>query len=72
MQLEIGQFRPGVACASVLALGDRDPDRRVVVACALPAAEMMTSAKAVRSRLTATARAVAVALLEEIPGSNGG
>jgi DNA-binding IclR family transcriptional regulator len=72
MQMEIGQFRPGVACASVLALADRDPDRRVVVACALPAAEMMTSAKAVRARLTATGRAVAAALVEELPGPNGG
>jgi hypothetical protein len=33
---------------------------------------MMTSAKAVRARLTATGRAVAAALVEELPGSNGG
>jgi DNA-binding IclR family transcriptional regulator len=72
MQMEIGQFRPGVACASVLAVNDRDPDRRIVVACALPAAEMMTSAKAVRGRLSVIARAVGVAYSEEQPGPNGG
>jgi DNA-binding IclR family transcriptional regulator len=71
MQMEIGQFRPGVACASVLALSDRDPDRRIAVACSLPATEMMTSAKAVRARLSAVARAVA-ACAEEVPGPNGG
>jgi DNA-binding IclR family transcriptional regulator len=67
MHVEIGQFRPGLACASVLAVNDRDPDRRVVVACALPATDMMTSAKVVRSRLSLLARAVAAAHHEEQP-----
>jgi DNA-binding IclR family transcriptional regulator len=59
MHIEIGQFRSGVACAAVLVLPDRDQERRVVVACALPAAEMMTSARVVRARLLATARTLA-------------
>jgi DNA-binding IclR family transcriptional regulator len=55
MQIEIGQFRQGLACAAVLVVTDRDPDRRVALACALPPAELMTSAKVVRTRLLATA-----------------
>jgi DNA-binding IclR family transcriptional regulator len=59
MHIEIGQFRSGVACAAVLMAPDRDLERRVVVACALPAAEMMTSARVVRARLLSTARGLA-------------
>jgi len=59
MQIEIGQFRSGVACAAVLMAPDRDVERRVVVACSLPAAEMMTSARVVRARLLSTARSLA-------------
>ena len=55
--IEIGQFRSGVACAAVLVAPDRDLERRVVLACALPAAEMMTSARVVRARLLTTAAA---------------
>jgi DNA-binding IclR family transcriptional regulator len=64
MQIEIGQFRNGLACAAVLVVGDRDPDRRVVLGCAVPANELMTSARMIRSRLLATARTVAEALRE--------
>lgn len=67
MQIEIGQFRPGLACASVPAVLDRDQDRRVVVACAMPAAELMTTAKVIRTRLAAVARGVAAAYAEETP-----
>jgi DNA-binding IclR family transcriptional regulator len=62
MQLEMGQFRQGVACAAVTVLPDRDMERRLVLACALPAAEMLTSARVVRSKLTAVARGIAEAL----------
>jgi DNA-binding IclR family transcriptional regulator len=65
MQLEINQYRQGVGCAAVLAVADRDPERRVVIACALPAPELMTSAKVVRTRLTASARNVAAVYAEE-------
>ncbi len=67
MQVEVGQFRPGLACAAVQAINDRDQDRRVVVACAMPAAELMTSAKAVRVRLSAVARTVATIYNDESP-----
>jgi DNA-binding IclR family transcriptional regulator len=64
MQIEINQFRNGLACAAVLAVNDRDPERRVVIGCALPAGELMTSARVVRTRLLATAHGVAEALKE--------
>jgi DNA-binding IclR family transcriptional regulator len=69
MQIEIGQFRSGVACAAVLMAPDRDVERRVVVACALPAAEMMTSARVVRARLVTTARSLAEVFAAENSGS---
>ncbi|HEY0697932.1 MAG TPA: IclR family transcriptional regulator C-terminal domain-containing protein, partial [Micromonospora sp.] len=59
MHLEVGQYRQGVACASVLVMPDKDMERRVVLACALPAAEMMTSARVVRAKLLAVARNIA-------------
>jgi len=69
MQLEIGQYRPGLACAAVLVTGDRDVERRVVLACSMPAAELMTSARLVRTKLLTAARAVAELLDNgELPG----
>ncbi|MER5456743.1 IclR family transcriptional regulator C-terminal domain-containing protein [Micromonospora sp. NPDC002389] len=65
MQLELGQFRQGVACAAVLVTPDKDMERRTVLACALPASEMMTSARVVRTKLIATARAIAECLAAE-------
>jgi DNA-binding IclR family transcriptional regulator len=64
MQIEIGQFRQGLACAAVMVVNDRDPDRRVVLSCALPPAELMSSAKVVRTRLLATAHHLATVLAE--------
>jgi DNA-binding IclR family transcriptional regulator len=64
MHIEIGQFRQGLACAAVMVVTDRDPDRRVVLACALPPAELMSSAKVVRTRLLATAHHLATVLAE--------
>lgn len=62
MHLEMGQYRQGLACAAVLVVPDKDMERRVVLACALPAAEMMTSARVVRAKLLTAARAVADAI----------
>jgi DNA-binding IclR family transcriptional regulator len=62
MQIEIGQYRNGVACAAVLVNGDREMERRVVLACSMAAAELMTSARAVRAKLLATARTISDAL----------
>ncbi|HEX2774852.1 MAG TPA: IclR family transcriptional regulator, partial [Micromonosporaceae bacterium] len=44
---------------------DRDMERRVVLACALPAADMMTSARVVRAKLLTAARAIADAIAKE-------
>ena len=65
MQIEINQYRQGVGCAAVLAVADRDPERRVVISCALPAADLMTSAKVIRTRLTTCARSVAAVYADE-------
>ena len=62
MQIEIGQHRPGVAGAAVVVVNDRDPERRVALACALPPAELMASAKVVRTRLLAQAQHIATIL----------
>jgi DNA-binding IclR family transcriptional regulator len=59
MYLELGQFRQGVACAGVIVTPDKDMERRVVLACAVPAAEMMTSARQVRTKLLSVARTIA-------------
>ncbi|MEW2383783.1 IclR family transcriptional regulator C-terminal domain-containing protein [Micromonospora sp. NPDC047707] len=65
MQMELGQYRQGVACAAVLVTPDKDMERRVVLACALPASEMMTSARVVRAKLLTTARTIADSLAAE-------
>lgn len=64
MQLEIGQYRLGVASAAVLVRNDRDPDQRLVLACTAPAPDLMSSPKAVRSRLVATAKELVTAFDE--------
>jgi DNA-binding IclR family transcriptional regulator len=64
MQIEIGQYRQGVASAAILVRTDRDPERRIAVSCAVPAPDLMTSAKAIRSRLVTTAQALVEALRE--------
>lgn len=64
MQIEINQYRNGLACAAVLAVNDRDPERRVALQCTLPAGELMTSARVVRTRLLATAHGLVDALRE--------
>jgi DNA-binding IclR family transcriptional regulator len=56
MQIEIGQYRPGVACGAVPVIGDGDLERRAVLGCALPIRDLMHSAKDLRARLHATAR----------------
>lgn len=65
MQLEVNQYRQGLACAAMVAVADRDPEKRVVIACAVPAPELMTSAKVIRTRLTACARGIATAYGED-------
>jgi DNA-binding IclR family transcriptional regulator len=59
MQVEVGQFRGGLACAAVPVSNDRDMERRVVLACAMPAAELVANGRVIRTRLLATARILA-------------
>lgn len=62
LHIDMAQFRQGVACAAVLVTPDKDMERRLVLACAMPAAELMTSARVIRAKLLATARQVAEAV----------
>ena len=64
LHLELNQFRAGLASAALLVLQDREQDRRVAVACTVPATELMSSAKAVRGRLTTVAQQLADILRE--------
>ncbi|HEX6967643.1 MAG TPA: IclR family transcriptional regulator C-terminal domain-containing protein [Micromonosporaceae bacterium] len=65
MHVEVGQYRKGQAGAAVLVVNDREIERRVVLGCTLPAAEMMTAARVVRGKLLETAKGVANALRPE-------
>jgi DNA-binding IclR family transcriptional regulator len=67
MQVEVGQFRAGVACAAVPVTSDRDLERRVVLACAMPAGELVANGRVIRTRLLATARV----LVEIFAGDDG-
>ena len=64
MQIELGQYQTGLACAAVIVVDDRDPERRIALACGLPPAELMSSAKIVRNRLVATAHNLAALMRE--------
>lgn len=56
MQLELGQYREGVGCASMTVIADRDPERRLVVAIAAPLDELTKSANAFRLKLSEMSR----------------
>lgn len=62
MQVEVTQYRPGVACAAVLVRGDRDPERRYVLATAMAADRLVDSAQDIRGHLVGAARTLALAL----------
>jgi len=62
MQTEVSQFREGVACAAVLVQADRDPERRLVLGCAMPADHLTESLAEIREHLQTTARVVAAGL----------
>jgi DNA-binding IclR family transcriptional regulator len=66
MYVELGQYRPGVGCASVIVLPDRDPERRMVLAVAAPLADLTKSASVFRAKLTDLSKDVA-ALASAIP-----
>jgi hypothetical protein len=58
-----------VACAAVPVIADGELTRLAVVGCALPVRDFMHSAKQVRDRLQATARALAPIL--DAPSPDG-
>jgi DNA-binding IclR family transcriptional regulator len=62
MQTEISQFREGLGCAAVVVQADRDPERRLVLACALTADRLVENSVEVRGHLLETARAVSAVL----------
>jgi DNA-binding IclR family transcriptional regulator len=62
MQVEVGQYRPGVACAAVIVRADREPERRYVLACAMSADRLVDSVPEIRTHLLEAARTLAVAL----------
>jgi DNA-binding IclR family transcriptional regulator len=59
MFVELGQYRPGVGCASVIVLPDRDPERRMVLAVSAPVADLTKSATIFRAKLTDLSKDVA-------------
>lgn len=62
LQIEVAQFRPGVACAAVIVQADRDPERRVALACAMSADYLAENTSEVRGQLLQTARSVSAAM----------
>jgi DNA-binding IclR family transcriptional regulator len=68
MQVEIGQFRPGVACAGVSVISYGELSQRYVVACALPAVDLVKQAPIIRERLHSTARSLALAIATPVAG----
>ncbi|HKE66191.1 MAG TPA: helix-turn-helix domain-containing protein [Micromonosporaceae bacterium] len=67
MFVELGQYRPGVACASVIALPDRDPERRIVLAVSAPLADLTKSAGVFRTKLADLSKDVATLATASIP-----
>ena len=59
MYVELGQYRPGVGCASVVVLADRDPERRMVLAMSAPVTELTKSATVFRTKLTDLSKEIA-------------
>ena len=62
IQVEIGQYKPGVACAGMTIIRSGELHHRFVVACCLPAADLVKQAPQLRDQLSRTARDLAQAL----------
>lgn len=69
MQVEVNQYRSGIACAAVMVRSDRDPERRFVLACCMSADRLLDSANDVRNHLVGAARAVGAAMREPPDGA---
>ena len=68
MQTEVSQFRDGIGCAAVLVRADRDPERRLVLACAMSADQVVEHAADIRGLLLETAQAISVLLTPTTAG----
>lgn len=62
MQTELSQFRDGLGCAAVVVHADRDPERRLVLATAMPVDHLVEHAAQIRDHLLHTARQVSAVL----------
>lgn len=62
VQTEVSQFRPGLACLAVVVHADRDPERRIVLACAMSADHFAEHTNEARNQLLLTARSVQAAM----------
>jgi DNA-binding IclR family transcriptional regulator len=62
MQVELSQFRDGMGCAAIVVHADRDPERRVALACAMPVDLLAERGPEFRDHLLQTARQVAAVL----------
>jgi DNA-binding IclR family transcriptional regulator len=67
MQTEISQYRDGIACGAVVVVTDRDPERRLVLACAM-GDHLVEHTTEIRAHLLETARAIADILAPTTPG----
>lgn len=61
-QRELNEFRDGMGCAAVVVRADRDQERRLVLACAMPVTHLQERGDWVREHLLAAARRVAAVL----------
>jgi DNA-binding IclR family transcriptional regulator len=62
MHIELAQFRPGLGCAAMMVHNDREPERRIVLACSMSTEHLAEHTAEVRGQLLLTARAVAAAM----------
>ena len=62
LQTEVSQFRDGLGCAAVVVHPDRDPERRLVLACSMSADHLVEHTNEIRSQLLLAARAVSAAM----------
>lgn len=59
MHVELGQYRDGLGCVGVGVVNDRDVERRVVLAVAVPLDELTRSVNSFRTRLAETSKELA-------------
>ncbi|MFD1072113.1 IclR family transcriptional regulator [Longispora fulva] len=69
--VEVGQYRPNVACAATMVSYGPDPDQIVVLACTLPMEEFVTTAATVNQRIRAAAQGLANALTQSNESGTG-